>query len=91
MLLPCEDNFLRNITIDRPSHRVGRWDFLPKDIEMGMAIVIEAEIDFQRVLELLKREVEMRFDFTPLAAYRSIDRYNVGRVDTINLGTFLRA
>jgi Ca2+-binding EF-hand superfamily protein len=42
-------------------------------------------------LELLKREVEMRYDFTPLAAFRSIDRYNVGRIDTINLGTFLRA
>ena len=26
MLLPCEDNVLRNITIDRPSIRVGRFE-----------------------------------------------------------------
>ena len=26
MCLPCEDNLLRNITLDRPSRRVGRFD-----------------------------------------------------------------
>ena len=26
-----------------------------------------------------------------MAAFRSIDRYNVGRIDTVNLATFLRA
>lgn len=29
ILLPCEDNMLRNMAADRPSHRVGRYDFLP--------------------------------------------------------------
>ena len=33
----------------------------------------------------------MRFDYTPLAAFRSIDRYNVGKIDTISLGAYLRA
>ena len=91
MLLPCEDNLLRNVTIDRPSCRVGRYDFLPRDIEMALATVIEREIDLQRRLEVLKRELECRYDFTPLAAFRSIDRYNIGRIDSLNLGTFLRA
>ena len=45
MLLPCEDNYLRNIALDRPSHRVGRYDYLPRDIELAMANVIEREID----------------------------------------------
>lgn len=45
----------------------------------------------QRRLEILKRELETRFDFTPLAAFRSIDRYNVGKIDSISLGTYLRA
>jgi hypothetical protein len=46
MILPCEDNQLRNLTIDRPSYRVGRHDFLPRDIELSLATVIEKEIDF---------------------------------------------
>mmetsp|Transcript_14290 Transcript_14290/g.24327 ORF Transcript_14290/g.24327 Transcript_14290/m.24327 type:complete len:106 (-) Transcript_14290:676-993(-) len=40
---------------------------------------------------MLKFELENRFDFTLMAAFRSIDRYNVGRIDSINLGTFLRS
>lgn len=42
-------------------------------------------------MEILKREVETRFDFTPLAAFRSVDRYNVGKIDSISLGAYLRA
>lgn len=45
MLLPCEDNFLRNTTMSRPSHRVGRYDYLPRDIEIALASTIEQEID----------------------------------------------
>jgi hypothetical protein len=32
MFLPCEDNYLRNRTLDRPSRRCGRYDHLPRDI-----------------------------------------------------------
>mgnify|MGYP002396116811 CR=1 FL=1 len=41
-------------------------------------------------MEILKRELELRFDYTPLAAFRSIDRLNLGRVDVKTLCTFLR-
>lgn len=44
-----------------------------------------------RRLDILKRELEIRFDFSSLAAYRSIDRYNDGRINTFNLGTVLRS
>ena len=59
MFLPCEDNFLRNSTLDRYSARVGRYDKLPGDIERAVATVIENEIDLQRRLEGLKRELEL--------------------------------
>ena len=91
MLLPCEDNTLRNMVIERPSHRVGRFDFLPRDIELGLTAVIEKEVGLQRRLEELKRQLLARYDYSPLSAFRSIDRYNVGRIDTVNLRTFLRA
>lgn len=90
MVLPCEDNLLRNITLDRPSYRVGRYEYLPRDIELAMVEVIQREIDLQRRLDSLKRDLEVRYDFTSLGAYRSVDRYNDGRIDTYNLGTFLR-
>ena len=58
---------------------------------MACAVVLEKEIDLQRRLEILKRELEVRFDYTPLAAFRAIDRYSTGRIDTISLGAYLRA
>ena len=90
MLLPCEDNILRNITLDRPSRRVTRYDQLPRDIELAISNVVEKEIDLQRRLEILKRELECQYDYSPFAAFRSVDRYNSGRIDTVNCGAFLR-
>ena len=90
MVLPCEDNLLRNMTLDRPSARIGRYDHLPRDIELALTSVIEKEIDLQRRLEILKRELEVQYDYSPFAAFRSVDRYNSGRLDTVNVGAFLR-
>jgi len=90
-LLPCEDNVLRNITLDRPACRVGRFDVLPGDIEHGLLDIIEKEIDLQRRLEVLKHELECRYDYSTLAAYRAVDKYNDGRITTHNLGSFLRS
>ena len=91
MLLPCEDNLLRNITLDRPAMRIGRYDVLPHDIEHAIVAILESEIALQRRLDSLKRDLEIRYDYSLLAAYRSIDKYNDGRIDSFNLGSFLRA
>ena len=90
MLLPCTDNLLRNITLDRPSFRVGRFDSLPYDIERALVEIIEKEVDLQRRLDILKRDLEIRYDYSTLSAYRAVDKYNDGRIDTFNLGSFLR-
>lgn len=90
IMLPCEDNILRNITIDRPSVRVGRFDRLPIDIEHSMAAVIEKEVILARRVEAGKRDLELGLDYTSTAAFRSVDRYNSGLITTVNLGAFLR-
>jgi len=91
-MLPCEDNGLRNRTLDRPARYVGRFDRLPTDIELGIVSVLEKEIQMQRRLESLKRELESRpYDYNIGSAFRAIDRYNMGRIDSMQLGTFLRA
>jgi hypothetical protein len=48
MFLPCEDNLLRNITLDRPVKCLGRHENLPHDIEGSMVEVIEKEIELMR-------------------------------------------
>jgi Ca2+-binding EF-hand superfamily protein len=90
LFLPCEDNVLRNITIDRPSVRVGRFDRLPVDIEHAITAVIEKEVTLARRLEGCKRDLELGLDYTATAAFRSVDRYASGLVTTVNLGAFLR-
>ena len=90
MLLPCEDNMLRSMAIDRPTRRVGHFDYLPRDIEMAMTTVFEREIDYARKVNVLKRELLCQYDFSHLAAFRSIDRMGTGRIDTVMLGSFLR-
>ena len=90
MLLPCEDNLLRKITQDRPSYRVSRYDYLPRDIENALTNVIEKELDLQRKLDILKRDLEVRYDYSSYAAFKSIDRYNEASINTQNLGIFLK-
>ena len=91
MLLPCTDNLLRNVSLDRPSHRIGRFDSLPRDIELALLEIVEMEINLMRRQDSLKNDLEIRYDFSTLSAFRSVDKYNDGRIDNNNLGAFLRS
>ena len=90
LVLPCEDNLLRNVTCDRPAFRVGKYDNLPHDIERSFLELLELEICFFRRLECLRKDLESKMDYSSLAAYRSIDKYNDGNINLHNLGSFLR-
>ncbi len=89
-MLPCEDNFLRKITQERPSFRVARYENLPLDIERSIACILQREIEMTRRLDGLKRELEYRYDFSPYAAFKTVDRYTEGAITQCNLTTFLR-
>ena len=91
MFLPCEDNLLRNMTLDRYAARVGRFDMLPRDIESALTAVIELEISLQRRLEDLKRDMEYSYDYSASSAFGTVDRYRSGVIDSYNCGTFLRS
>jgi Ca2+-binding EF-hand superfamily protein len=88
ILLPCEDNVLRNVTLDRSHKAIDKLDILPGDIAEGITSVFEKEIDFSKRLEELKRELQA-CGFSALHSYRCIDRQQSGVVDTVNLGAFL--
>ena len=67
-----------------------RYDYLPRDIERGLADIFEREIDMLRRLDNLKTEMELRYDFSIFAAYKSIDKFNEGFINTYNLSAFLK-
>ena len=91
-MLPCEDNLLRSITLDRPHlRRVSRFECLPHDIESAAVEILQKEVDLARRCDMLRRELEVRFDYSALSAYRSVDKYNDGNINTVNLGSFLRS
>ena len=58
---------------------------------MALLDIFEKEIDLQRRLDILKGDLEVRYDFSAYASYRSVDKYNDGRINTLNLGSFLRS
>jgi len=91
IILPCEDNGLRRQAQDRRAYRVARYENLPLDIERAITAIIEREIELIRRLDLLKRELEVRFDFSPYACFKTIDRYGEGFINTGNLTIFLRS
>lgn len=88
--MPCEDNVLRNTTIDRPSINVGKNEHLPRDIEHAIATVIEKEINFQRRIESLKRDLQIGLDYSPSATFKTIDRPESGVITSVNLGEFFK-
>jgi len=85
IFLPCEDNYLRKLAQDRPSYRVARYENLPLDIERGISGILERELELIRRLDLLKRELELRYDFSAYAAFKTIDRYTEGAINVQNL------
>ena len=90
MFLPCEDNGLRFEVQRRYAQRCGRYDSLPRDIESAITRVIEQEIDLQRRLEGIKGQLERSYDYSPYAAFRSIDGNNSGRINQYEVGSLLR-
>lgn len=90
MVLPCEDNGLRQRALDRVSCRVARYEVLPLDIERAVSSIIEREVELIRRLDVLKRDLEARFDYSAYGAFKTIDRCADGYVNSFNLSTFLR-
>ena len=90
ILLPYEDNVLRNVTLDRSHKAIEKLDILPSDIANGITDVFEKEIEFAKRLCVLKRELCMCCP-NHCDSYKYIDKHNSGCVDTVNLGAFLGA
>ena len=63
---------------------------MPRDIELALTELIERELDLHRRQEILKGDLEIRYDYSSYAAFRAIDKYNEGNINTFNISTFLK-
>jgi Ca2+-binding EF-hand superfamily protein len=91
MVLPCEDNILRKITLERYPFRVGRYENLPYTMERELNDLIFNEISLLRRVESLKAELTYRYDYSVYATFRTIDRFNDGFINIDNLKAFFRS
>lgn len=57
MFLPCEDNKLRQITSERKHFRVGRFDYMPANMEIELSSLLYHEIILLRRLMNLRVEL----------------------------------
>ena len=88
--LPCENQALRSAATQRPNYRVGRYDYLPRSVEIQLTSLLEKEVAMHRRVEKLKQELEVRYDYSPKAAFKSVDDINYGYIDASSLKRFLK-
>ena len=74
----------------RPYSRVGRFDNLDYEIELGLSNIVNYELDLIYRIETLIRDLERSTNFSPHAAFRSIDRYEEGKITKDVLTDFFR-
>ena len=48
---------------------------------IALEAIIQKEIDLIRRLDILKSGLGCRYDYSPLAAFRSVDKYNDGKIE----------
>lgn len=90
MFLPCNDNYLREKTRVKYGVKPLVYERLSAKVERAMCDVIVKEVNLQRILEDLKRDLEVCSDYTWAAAYNTIERIDLaGLLDTDNIGEFL--
>ena len=57
---------------------------------MGLVRLLQCEIDFIRRMNMLEADLARRPDYSPFSAFRTVDRYQDGSINTTNLQNFFR-
>mmetsp|Transcript_28568 Transcript_28568/g.35341 ORF Transcript_28568/g.35341 Transcript_28568/m.35341 type:complete len:98 (-) Transcript_28568:1261-1554(-) len=57
---------------------------------MSLVRLLQHEVDFIRRMNALVRDLNSRPDYSPYAAFRTIDRHNEGSINMNNLQDFFR-
>jgi Ca2+-binding EF-hand superfamily protein len=90
ILLPCDNAVLRADASQRPTFRIGKCDMLPVRVEQSLTTLLLREVKLQIKVENIKRVLESSYDFNIQAAFKVIDDWSYGYLDSRNLRRFLR-
>ena len=90
LTLPSTSSALASIAIGRPSYVVGYYDRLPYSTETALAHLFEAEVELHRHVEALKRDLALRYDFSPRDCFAAVDRLATRRISREDLRDFCR-
>ncbi len=71
-MLPCENPELRASASQRPTYEVNRFDYLPREVEVAIARLLEHELILLQRTESLKRDLLARYDFNMIAAFELV-------------------
>lgn len=75
LILPSTNDHLRAVAKSREAeYRYIKSAFLSKPVENALANLFTKEIDYQRAIDEIKRELNSRFDFTAKRCFDAIDK-----------------
>ena len=85
LVLPSTSVVMRDLALNR-----GPFPRLTLDAELQLARLIEKELNFQRTLELGRRELALRFDFSSIGAFSFLDYPSTNSLSREKLKDFLK-
>jgi len=88
--MSCENGFLRAAASQRPNQKLLKNQTLTSRVERALAHLLMREIKIHAKLENFKRALEQMYDFSPAAAFATIDDVGLGYLDEKNLKRFFR-
>ena len=90
ILLPCDDLYMRSVVTQRPSRTCGPTERLSFAIEKQIALLLRKEAELHRFLDESKRALKIRYDWTNLKAFGSVDSRREGSLNFENIMNFCR-
>ena len=89
MLLPCENNSLKERTLARKAQRIHKNNDLHNDENCCLVRIISFELELQAHIEQLKKSLQAVKDFTGQAAFDVIDTDKNKNLNAKELYAFL--
>ena len=80
---------LRTKVLDRPAYHLERNEILPRDVEKLLLFVLTSELELVRSLNLIRVQLENRYDFSTHGAFKAIDKIENDYLDDFAIAGFL--
>ena len=89
IVLPCDDNRLRDTTLDRLGFSCPKYEKLPLDIEHALVDIISKELVLNQNLEIIKNKLRQRYDYSTQSVFKAVDSRNQNYLGMYSISEFL--